>query len=140
MNINTKLIGYCEHKILPNIKLYSDKKVKKKRVFWPPSVAIAAYYDNYIRDIEYSYSHVPGNGEIKDPLYSVYKSLLNNKPCKNGICHCAEQHVAILLSHYVCKRHITWDRAKIQFSKAIRPRTMQFINYCDNCKLIFRQL
>lgn len=62
------------------------------------------------------------------------KSILPT--CYNRIGWCAEPHAA----NEVLKRIPSAAIDELQFSNAIRPRTMCTIDYCDNCKSTFPQL
>lgn len=60
----------------------------------------------------------------------------NIKGCANFVGHCAEPHAA----NEVIKQGSKQSIGQLLFSEAIRPRTMQIVSYCDNCKAIFKQL
>lgn len=55
--------------------------------------------------------------------------------CKNRVGYCAEPHAArgMIIKHS-CKLE------KLFFSKALRPRTMECIKPCKNCKRTFSNL
>lgn len=70
-------------------------------------------------------------GDIGKPR--VIKKGKNKLYSKNVLGRCAEQHAA----NGLYKKGIKTQIDKIDFSKAIRPRTNEPISYCDNCQLIF---
>lgn len=58
-----------------------------------------------------------------------------SKFCGNKIGYCAEPHAArSMLIKHSCKLE------KLFFSKAQRPRTMEYIKFCKNCKRTFPNL
>lgn len=52
---------------------------------------------------------------------------------KNRLGYCAEQHAA----NKLYKKGSNCQLNNLSFSRAIRPRTGEQIDYCDNCQLIF---
>lgn len=92
-----------------------------------------------------------GRGRSSKPQFMEYSDTpkLENKmkslgrigsvrdACKNPIGACAEPHAAHrVLCHF--GPHMSLNQ--IVFSKAIRPRTMEEIGYCQNCKDTFPNL
>lgn len=77
---------------------------------------------------------------VKEPLRSETENLGNigdrraDGSCNNILGRCAEQHAASTLQN---RRHSTAPPARLQFSKAFRPRTLEIVEYCKNCKDIF---
>lgn len=77
---------------------------------------------------------------VKEPLRSEIEKIgnigeqRNDGSCKNALGRCAEQHTASSLQN---KKHTATPPKKLQFSKAIRPRTMENVAYCKNSKDIF---
>lgn len=59
--------------------------------------------------------------------------------CRNVIGRCAEQHSCNNLGKKVYI-HSENELRDIHFSDTVRPRTMQVIPPCDNCKAIFPTL
>lgn len=55
---------------------------------------------------------------------------------KNPIGRCAEQHAANLLM----KKAPVHGVEDIQFSLCLRCRTLEWLDYCDNCQVLFPQL
>lgn len=86
------------------------------------------------------YSRGVNEKHVREPLKSAIKALgtigghrLDGK-CGNVLGRCAEQHAASTLQN---QHHSTTDPKNLRFSKALRPRTMEVVDYCKNCKEIF---
>lgn len=58
----------------------------------------------------------------------------------NPIGNCAEQHAANMVIIEGKNNGISEEVNKLVFTEAIRPRTMQVIDYCPNCTAIFDTL
>ena len=77
---------------------------------------------------------------VEQPLRSEIEKLgrigerRKDGSCNNTLGRCAEQHAASTLQN---RRHSTAPPARLQFSKAFRPRTLEIVEYCKNCKDIF---
>lgn len=77
---------------------------------------------------------------VKEPLRSEIEALgsigerRNDGSCHNTLGQCAEQHAASTLQN---RKYSSTPPAHLQFSKAMRPRTMEIVEYCKNCKDIF---
>lgn len=56
--------------------------------------------------------------------------------CKNGVGSCAEQHAG----NSFLKKHKKCGLEKLRFTETLRPRTMEVILPCGNCKYIFPNL
>ncbi len=65
-----------------------------------------------------------------------YNKFANNKKCRNILGNCAEQKGA----NDILNQGIVSELEKLEFSLAIRPRTMQLTPYCCNCTKLFPQL
>lgn len=57
--------------------------------------------------------------------------------CGYPIGNCAEQHAANRVMKELEANRLNRDVSQLSFTKAIRPRTMQIIAYCDNCVTLF---
>lgn len=80
------------------------------------------------------YSDTP---KLENKMKSLGKIGSVRDACKNPIGACAEPHAAHrVLCHF--GPHMSLNQ--IVFSKAIRPRTMEEIGYCQNCKDTFPNL
>ena len=77
---------------------------------------------------------------VREPLRSEIEALgsigerRNDGSCHNTLGQCAEQHAASTLQN---RKYSSTPPAHLQFSKAMRPRTMEIVEYCKNCKDIF---
>lgn len=77
---------------------------------------------------------------VKPPLKDRIEALgqigerRDDGSCKNVLGRCAEQHAASTLQN---RKHSQTPPNRLQFSKALRPRTMEVVDYCKNCKDIF---
>lgn len=77
---------------------------------------------------------------VKEPLRSEMEKLgyigekRSDGSCSNTLGCCAEQHAANSLQN---RKYSKTHPNRLQFSKAIRPRTMEEVAYCKNCKDIF---
>ena len=120
---------------------HPQSKKKSSNIKWNYPAAACVSCDshgygvsrNYSRDVrDTSYNPILANH-----LKSTLKVARLGEPsqqtkCKNGVGRCAEPHAAnMTLNKTLCPID------DIVFSLAIRPRTMQIIPYCDNCKLSF---
>ncbi|MCZ8285895.1 MAG: hypothetical protein O9353_10625, partial [Bacteroidia bacterium] len=81
------------------------------------------------------------SGHVPDPLSPKLKKLLELSCGKVGtrvngniVGCCAEQRA----SNRLINSYRTVPIKRIKFSEAIRPRTMQKIAMCQNCKSTFR--
>ena len=79
------------------------------------------------------YSGIYSRGTSNKANKKFYAST--QKFCGNKIGYCAEPHAArSMLIKHSCKLE------KLFFSKAQRPRTMEYIKFCKNCKRTFPNL
>ena len=125
-------------------RVQSDRKKQHRKgsIYDYPACVAACCTTNDSSKIEVSESSNPVIGKTyKNPvllhaLMAIGKIGKQSKvtKCKNSIGHCAEPHVAEL----VLNKHSRCSMATLRFSKAIRPRTNAVIEYCDNCKYIFK--
>ncbi len=60
--------------------------------------------------------------------------------CYYPIGNCAEQHAANMVMLEGKKNRNREEANKLFFTEAIRPRTMQVIDYCSNCTAVFDTL
>lgn len=78
---------------------------------------------------------------VEQPLRSEIEKLgrigerRKDGSCNNTLGRCAEQHAASTLQN---RKYSTTPPVRLQFSKAMRPRTMEIVEYCKNCKDIFK--
>lgn len=60
----------------------------------------------------------------------------NRVVCKNHVGSCAEQHAG----NSFLKKHAQYGLNDLYFTETLRPRTMEVILPCGNCKYIFPNL
>ena len=103
-----------------------------------PAAAVTCFNGSYkVSD----YSRGVRADHVKEPLRSEIEKLgrigerRNDGSCHNTLGQCAEQHAASTLQN---RKHSNTPPASLQFSKAMRPRTMEIVEYCKNCKDIFK--
>ena len=87
------------------------------------------------------YSRSCQNYHFEEPINSALSKLGNigciDSSCKNPIGHCAEPHAANKLLRTLRRKP---PIRNFVFSDTIRPRTMQALSYCNNCKRTFPSL
>ena len=137
-NPDVEILHYCEH--ICNAHIQTVRMNHKTGTwFWdyPAMAAICYNHDCLIKRA--SYSHRPQNGEFHQALEYRLLTLgvIGRTPQLPGkrypLGNCAEQHAA---SNYM--KHLGVNNLNdLYFSKAMRPRTKEVFNYCDNCKDIF---
>ena len=123
--------------------LFHSKKNKMKPSQWkwnyPATACISSdsygygVSKNYSRDVrDTSYNSKLAN-HLKFTLHVTHLGECSPlTKCKNGVGRCAEPHAANkTINKTLCSIN------DIIFSLALRPRTLQIIPYCDNCKLTF---
>ena len=104
-----------------------------------PAVAVACK-SHLQKRIYLDYSKGCRAAGFRPPLRQLLETLgiigKTRKGCKNIIGRCAEQHV--------CNKLLGNDPLacikNVEFSTAYRPKTLQVMDYCENCKEIFTQL
>lgn len=119
------------------IKMLTGRDSKPMTEYWDvPSVCEVCHgggksardYSRGIRE-----NHIPAilKSELKKigPIGSIRK----DRKCLYPIGHCAEQHSAMALY----RKNVSISPNKIEFGKAVRPRTGQVIAFCQNCKDVF---
>lgn len=130
---------YCE-------EIYSDVRQKHQNVeleiSWFPAVASSCCYTN--TPVFHDCSKC-STGVVYDPrLVNQFRRLGGNIGaivigCDNTLGCCAEQHAANLLLQRTFGITRMYTLERINFSKAYRPRTMEVIPMCNNCKRIFNR-
>lgn len=127
-------------------KTRSSKTTYRKNVIWDyPAVAITSYdangkytCSNYSR-AAYATSY---NVVLTKRLNSLERNKqIGDKRYKNIIGHCAEPHAANqTMNAYAKAKHSNMPLAGVFFSLALRPRTLEVIPTCQNCKDTFPNL
>lgn len=149
---------YCRHLVNEGVlvtrKLYlpeckktgSNRTSYKTSVIWDyPAVAVTSYdkngnftSSNYSR-AAYLSSY---NAILTNKLNSLERfKQIGDKRHHNIIGHCAEPHAANqTMNSYHKKKHQDLQLSEVYFSSAKRPRTMEVIATCQNCKDTFPNL
>ena len=127
-------------------KTRSSKTTYRKNVIWDyPAVAVTSYDDNG----KYTCSNY-SRAAYATSYNAVLTSRLNSlEPGKwigivrhgNIIGHCAEPHAAnqTMNAYHKAKKRVL-PLSRVYFSLALRPRTMEVIPTCQNCKDTFPNL
>lgn len=130
------------------------KKIRKKQLevlrvdkrtgvkFWDlPACASICHNGDYSRTCK-GYSHKPKGTKWNDVLRRKMVKELGDIGTRSNlgkrfyIGNCAEQHSG---NNYMNK-HNERDISSLHFSETVRPRTMEIIPPCDNCKKLFDTL
>ena len=142
--IDSEIRKYCKHILREHIEVL---RIIKQKVVWYwdyPAVASICYSSVAGQERQHrGYSHSPKGTKWHTILRTKMETIGEigkkaNKPhVKNYIIgNCAEQHAGNnLMRKYKVNKLDT-----LHFSKAIRPRTMEIMPSCNNCKLIFPNL
>lgn len=117
-----------------------DKRTEVK--FWDlPACASICHNGDYSRTSK-GYSHKPKGTKWNDVLRRKMVKELGDIGTRSNlgkrfyIGNCAEQHSG---NNYMNK-HNERDISSLHFSETVRPRTMEIIPPCDNCKKLFDTL
>jgi len=140
-NPDEEVLHYCEHICNAHIQtVHNDRR--NKTWYWDYPAMAAICHDNGCYNKRSSYSHYPKNGEYHHVLEKKLQQLGNigerSKMPGNRfiIGNCAEQHAANIYMKQCNENNLS----NLYFSKAMRPRTKQIFEYCDNCKDTFPNL
>ena len=127
-------------------KTKSSKTSYKPNVIWDyPAVAITSY-DGYGKYTCSNYSRAAYVNSYNRLLTNKLNNLEPNKQIGdkrygNIIGHCAEPHAANqTMNAYRKAKHKDLPLDEVYFSSALRPRTMEVITTCQNCKDTFPNL
>lgn len=110
--------------------------------YWDYPAMAAICHDNGCYEKRASYSHYPQKGEFHHVLAQKLQQLgnigdKNSLPGRRYIIgNCAEQHAANIFMKQLKEN----DLGNLYFSEAMRPRTKQIFEYCDNCRDTFPNL
>ena len=134
-------------KLARRVKNEVESKIPpKKRVHQDyPAMAVACFDDISKCCVESDVSKSNFHGKLNARLHSELINKLGGDcgqtstktNSDNKIGTCAEVHAANKLLKKL-KNHCSIKN--IEFSKPIRPRTMQEETYCENCKKVFHKL
>lgn len=117
-----------------------DKRTRTK--FWDlPACASICHNGDYSRTRK-GYSHKPEGTKWHDVLRRKMVKELGDIGTRSNlgkhfyIGNCAEQHSG---NNYM-KKYKESNISSLHFSETVRPRTMEIIPPCDNCKKLFDTL
>ena len=117
-----------------------DKRTGTK--FWDlPACASLCHNGDYGKTRK-GYSHKPNGTKWHDVLRRKMKKELGDIGSRSNlgkhfyIGNCAEQHSG---NNYM-KKYKESNISSLRFSETVRPRTMEIIPPCDNCKKLFDTL
>lgn len=120
--------------------LWDDKRIRVK--FWDlPACASICHNGDYSRTSK-GYSHKPNGTKWNDVLRRKMVIELGDIGTRSNlgkrfyIGNCAEQHSG---NNYMNKYKES-TMSSLHFSETVRPRTMEIIPPCDNCKKLFDTL
>lgn len=136
---------YCGEVVNQNVlqrktvKWNQNGNFNKYRWDYPATAVACSCYDNPVL-IEKDYSRGVKSSHLA-PILANKLRLLGTIGEKSNICNfiigrCAEPHAA----NKIIKKTGCKDLANIYFSVAMRPRTREIIEYCNNCKSTFPSL
>lgn len=138
-----EILHYCEHICNTHIQvLRKNINHGKCTWYWDYPAMAAVCHDKGCHAKRVSYSHYPQKDEFHPVLERKLLELGNIGECchlpgkRYIIGNCAEQHAA---NKYM-KQCGEDNLRHLYFSKAMRPRTKQVFEYCDNCKNTFPNL
>ena len=140
-NPDEEILDYCKHIIHAHIQTVRNDR-KNKTWYWDYPAMAAICHNSSCNAKRGSYSHYPQKKEFHQVLERKLMELgeIGGHSRKTGkryiIGNCAEQHAA---NNYM-KQCEEDDLNNLYFSKAMRPRTKQVFEYCDNCKDTFPNL
>ena len=136
-----EILQYCKH-IMHAHKQTQRKNNRIGTWYWDYPAMAAICHDEGCYDKRSSYSHYPKKDEFHPVLKAKLLTLGDigsgcSRPGRRYIIgNCAEQHAA----NKFMKQCEEDDLNHLYFSKAMRPRTKQVFEYCDNCKDTFPNL
>lgn len=140
-SMDSQILKYCKEIRKKHLELLRLDK-RKGVWYWDlPACASICHNGNYSRQ-KRGYSHRPQGTKWNDVLKQKMERVLgeigtkSNIGERNYIGNCAEQHSGNnYLNKYGEKRI-----SALFFSETVRPRTMEIIPPCENCKKIFDNL
>ncbi len=140
-NPDKEVLHYCEHICNAHIQVLR-KDYKNKTWYWDYPAMAAICHDEDCYKKRGSYAHYPQKDEFHPVLEKKLRELgdigthCNRPGIRYIIGNCAEQHAANIYMKQLNEN----DLEHLYFSKAMRPRTKQVFEYCDNCKDTFPNL
>lgn len=138
--MHAEIRKYCEHIQKAQIEVLKHNKQKGVWYWDLPACASICHNGNNARKAR-GYSHLPQGTVWNFNLKNVITRVLggmggHTKFCRNIIGNCAEQHAANNYMNKYGERLV----GNLHFSEAVRPRTMEEIPACVNCKSVFPNL
>lgn len=139
--MHPSILKYCKSIRKRHIEVLRFDKSKRGWYWDLPACASICHDGNYGRQ-KRGYSHKPDSIKWNHVLRRkmTRKLGLIGTKSKLGkhyiIGNCAEQHSG---NNYM-KRYGVKNLSSLHFSETVRPRTMEIIPPCDNCKAIFPNL
>lgn len=140
-NPDEEILHYCEHICNAHVQTLRLNK-DTGTWYWDYPATAAICHDRGRSMKKSSYSHRPKSNEFHQVLDRKLRVLgeIGKQPKIPGkrypIGNCAEQHAA----NSFMKQYGENDLNNLYFSKAMRPRTKEVFDYCDNCKDTFPNL
>ena len=139
--MHPEIRDYCKHLVKTHEEVLRYNKVLKVWYWDLPAMACICH-DGIYGNKRRNFSHHPSGTKWVGVLAIRLRSVLGKigERSKFGkryiIGNCAEQHAA---NSYI-SRYGENDLSKLYFSEAVRPKTMQVFEPCDNCKAVFPNL
>ena len=137
-NPDKEVCDYCDHIMHAHIQVLRENK-DERTWYWDYPAMAAICHDERCLVKRASFSHRADRSEFHPVLEQKMGTLgiIGKRPLMDGnrfpIGNCAEQHAANIFM----KQFDVNDLNDLYFSKAMRPRTKEVFDYCDNCKDIF---
>ena len=136
--MDSQIRKYCQHIIKSQLKVLRYDKQKGK--YWDYPAMASICHDKEYKKMKRGYSHSPKETKWNQILRKKMEKLasIGKRSRKEPyiVGNCAEQHAG---NNYMNK-YMEKDLKQLYFSKAVRPRTMQEFDPCENCKYIFPNL
>lgn len=133
-NPSQEIRDFCDHIINSHTQVLRQNK-KHKTWYWDYPAVAAICHNNSCTLKKAAHSHYPNNSDKWNPVLRHQMECIG-KIGYRLIGNCAEQHAA---NNYMNNFHEN-SLNQLYFSEALRPRTKQVIEYCNNCKDIFPNL
>lgn len=136
MNAEALIREYCKHLRKVNLQTLQYDWTSRS-LFWDlPKVAVICYNgDKCEKGYSHSYRGVKWYFPLRNELAKA--GGVGNVPKNAGhapkIGSCAEQHAANAMFKYHKAKYMD----DLCFSTALRPKTLEPVEYCNNCKKIF---
>ena len=142
--MESEIRKYCKHILKVHIEVLRRDKQKGAWYWDYPAVASICYSSQKGKEItHHGYSHSPKGTKWHSILRKKMEKIneigkKSNHPHEKNyiIGNCAEQHAG----NNLMRKYKVNKLETLFFSKAVRPRTMEIIPACYNCKLIFPSL